>query len=120
MIALRHRDLHWAANLKLFTFGPSQIYGLLQRTPGWSLQQKTIPRIDKLLAELDESTPETYGSGEEYWDGEPSSSIWPSHSTKERTDATDSDAARLCACTHAPRCLLCASCAAEPRDCHLT
>jgi hypothetical protein len=47
-----------------------QIYGLLQRTPGWSLQQKTIPRIDKLLAELEASTPETYGSGVEYWDGE--------------------------------------------------
>lgn len=49
----------------------TQIYGLLQRTPGWSLQQKTIPRIDKLLAELDASTPESYGSGQEYWDGKP-------------------------------------------------
>lgn len=30
---------------------------------------KHLPRIDKMLKKLDDTTPETYGNGNEYWDG---------------------------------------------------
>jgi hypothetical protein len=46
------------------------IFGSLSHTPRKSLMQDLLPRIDKMLAKLDGVTPEAYGNGNEYWDGE--------------------------------------------------
>lgn len=44
------------------------VFGSLGRAPRRILIGKWLPRINAELAKLEESTPETWGSGEEYWD----------------------------------------------------
>jgi len=46
------------------------LFGALSRTPRRALLSKHLPRIDRMLKKLDESSPEEYGNGHEYWDGE--------------------------------------------------
>ena len=46
------------------------VFGALSHTPRRHLLGKHLPRIDKMLRKLDESSPEAYGNGSEYWDGE--------------------------------------------------
>jgi len=45
------------------------VFGALSHTPRRELLGKHLPRIDKMLKKLDDTTPETYGNGKEYWDG---------------------------------------------------
>ena len=45
------------------------LFGALSHTPRRDLLAKHLPRINKMLAKLEASTPETYGNGNEYWDG---------------------------------------------------
>ena len=45
------------------------LFGSLSHTPRRSLLGELIPRIDRMLKMLDETTPENYGTGVEYWDG---------------------------------------------------
>ena len=45
------------------------VFGALSHTPRRLLLGKHLPRIDKMLRKLDESSPEVYGNGSEYWDG---------------------------------------------------
>ncbi|CED85534.1 S-adenosylmethionine decarboxylase [Phaffia rhodozyma] len=46
----------------------SYVFGLYQHTPVWAFQQKTLPRIQLVIDELEATTPETYKGGEGYWD----------------------------------------------------
>ena len=44
------------------------VFGALGHTPRHALLSKTVPRIDKMLAKLEASSPEKYGNGHQYWD----------------------------------------------------
>lgn len=46
------------------------VFGALTHTPRNLLLNRHLPRIDKMLAKLDAETPEEYGKGVGYWDGE--------------------------------------------------
>ena len=52
------------------------VYGGLSSCPRRLLLSKQLPKIDKHLAELDKVTPEKYGNGEDYWDGEAEEAVW--------------------------------------------
>jgi hypothetical protein len=47
------------------------VFGALTHTPRGLLLGKHLPRIDRMLGKLDKVSPEDYGTGSEYWDGEP-------------------------------------------------
>jgi hypothetical protein len=46
------------------------VFGSLSHTPRKDLLTIQLPRIDRMLAKLEKSTPEEYGNGQNYWDGE--------------------------------------------------
>ncbi|KAK4687223.1 tetratricopeptide repeat protein 39, partial [Tremellales sp. Uapishka_1] len=67
--ARKARKFHSQGNrLMLPAMELAYIFGSLSRTPRYLLLGTTLPRIDRMLAKLTNSTPETYGNGNEYWD----------------------------------------------------
>lgn len=46
------------------------VFGSLSHTPRKSLLQIHLPRIDRMLANLEGVEPASYGNGHEYWDGQ--------------------------------------------------
>jgi hypothetical protein len=46
------------------------VFGSLSHTPRKDLLSIQLPRIDRMLAKLEKNTPEVYGNGHDYWDGE--------------------------------------------------